>query len=501
MIVNTELRDCINGEGKPARQLVVSYVNAQGGISFLTYVIPQWDMFNWRYAKRSDADVDPAVLSWDGKRVRRQPSDGYLDESRIHEILADLQKSNPALGVLHELNYPATAFCDIEVEVTDDGFPDAESARNPINTISWVHDDQAYVFGRAKLTSEQVMNIQRRLDEHCKSFKTKYRFTYVYHEGEAELLEDFFRNYVLPQPCITGWNFFGYDWPYMCNRSEKLGVDMTYLSPTGTWFTHKSIQKGGTGSVVNLPKHKVIYDYMEIYAKWDRAVNPKESNKLDWVSETVLGTKKVVHQLGFKDMWEQTPEDYVFYNAVDSILVREIDNTIKTSGAYFGLSNLMHVDQLTAFSPVSSLHTVQAEYQYAAGRVFPKTAKKDTKGDESYEGAYVYDPTPGIYHNVIALDYASLYPTTMRQFNISPDTFIAKDKSHKGLSNEITTASGAYYVRDREGFVPKILTDFYAKRKSYKKEMKIAIQEKYDLMDILEKRMKAAENGNAQQNG
>ena len=76
----------------------------------------------------------------------------------------------------------------------------------------------------------------------------------------------------------------------------------------------------------------------------------------------------------------------------------------------------------------------------------------------------------------------------MRQFNISPDTFIKRDKNHIPKDNEIKCTSGAIYRNDFEGFLPKILTDFYNQRKAYKKEMMIAIDEKYKLEDIYERR-------------
>ena len=227
---------------------------------------------------------------------------------------------------------------------------------------------------------------------------------------------------------------------------------------------------------------------MEIYVKWDRSVGIKESNKLDWVAETAVGAKKVERALGFAEEWAQKPAEYVFYNAIDSILVQEIDNKIKTSYAFMGLANLMHVDALTAFSPVRSLEIVQAEYLYKENRVFPAANKKKEQSDDSYEGAFVFQPTAGIYKNVIALDFASLYPTTMRQFNISPDTFIKKDINYKPNEHEIKCVSGAVYHKDFQGFIPKILTDFYMQRKSYKKEMMTAIEEKYHLEDIYEKR-------------
>ena len=40
MIINTEIRDALTEQGEPTRQLVLSYVNSQGNVSFLTYNIP-----------------------------------------------------------------------------------------------------------------------------------------------------------------------------------------------------------------------------------------------------------------------------------------------------------------------------------------------------------------------------------------------------------------------------------------------------------------------------
>ena len=54
MIINTEIRDALTEQGEPTRQLVLSYVNSQGNVSFLTYDIAVNQLFQWRYAKRGD---------------------------------------------------------------------------------------------------------------------------------------------------------------------------------------------------------------------------------------------------------------------------------------------------------------------------------------------------------------------------------------------------------------------------------------------------------------
>ena len=109
----------------------------------------------------------------------------------------------------------------------------------------------------------------------------------------------------------------------------------------------------------------------------------------------------------------------------------------------------------------------------------------------------------------MALDFNSLYPSTQRQFNISPDTFVCKlDKEGaemKEIQNrflmtgkfirhedEIITVSGAVFKRNQRGILPSILTAFYAKRKAAKKEMMQAQEEMDYLQKIVEQRTKAA---------
>jgi DNA polymerase elongation subunit (family B) len=114
----------------------------------------------------------------------------------------------------------------------------------------------------------------------------------------------------------------------------------------------------------------------------------------------------------------------------------------------------------------------------------------DRLSHRDYEGAYVFPPTPGVFKWVLGLDFASLYPTTQRQFNISPDTYLFTDKNYTPKENEIKTASGAVFTKEFEGFLPKILTDFYAQRKMHKKYMKNAYQKATELEMVLEERLK-----------
>ena len=497
MIINTEVQDyivngipSINEYGQCRKLLRVSYVAPTGKVERYDWPIPDSLLYTWVYAKKNEI-ADPDYKSWDFKPVKKEPLKGNFSEQRIHEILIDMERwwpDNQLINLWKELHMPNMTYMDIEVDVDDDGFPEASEAKNPINTVSILMGDTIYVLGRAELGYNELEWIQAEITKHCERFETKYKFVYRYHSSEISLINDLIY-FIQISDCVTGWNWFGYDYPYIYNRMKKLNMDPKVMSPTYTDFAYKPQTAKTKEDTLRLPMHKAMFDYLEVYKKWDRMVSPKESNKLDWVAEKMLGVKKVTHQLGFKDMWERQKKEYVFYNAVDSILVRELDLVLKTSSAFFGLANLMHCPALVAFSSTKSIEIVQAEYLYKMNRVFP-SGVKNNKEKKGYEGAFVYEPVPGVYKNLLTLDYASLYPTTIRQFNISPDTLICKDKNHVRKDNEIKCCNGCVYTKDFEGFIPKILTDFYGKRKMYKKEMIAAEKEKIYLEEVLKRRLK-----------
>lgn len=468
MIISRELRKSWDmSTNEQCYQMVVSYVASDGTIKYMTYNLPNNELFEWDYSKKSDYYY-PNFTSWDNKQVKRVKMKGEnLSKERFYQILFDLNKNNQ-INDIFSLNYPETYFWDIETDISDDGFPLPQLANMPITVMSWVKFPNIVVFGTKPLTSEQIQKTEDDIREHCANFKDspEYKFEYRYYPDEYSMLVDFTINYFAKAPAVTGWNIWGFDYLYYYNRCEKFGIDLKCLSPTQKMFAYRN----DNGDMLKLPKHKLIYDYLACYKKWDRTVDVKESNTLDFVGYATCGVKKVQHQLSLKDMWEQQPREYIFYNAIDSVLVEQIDKKIKTSKAMYGLSALTKAEVMEVFGTIASVEIVQNEYLYRMNKVVPLSTKKHEFRE--YEGAFVFKPEPSISKWVLGCDYASLYPSTIRQFNMSPETYIFKNKNYIPKENEIKAASGSVFKRDEEGFMPMLLTSFYNKRKQHKKGMK-----------------------------
>lgn len=483
MIVNKEQIPYIDQNGEETKRLVVSYVAKDGSIKFLDYPIPKSEMFNWYYAGRG-ANADPSWLSYDHKPVKKVPVE-MINEYRMNELLCSFgAQADP----IYEFNLPEMWFCDIETNVEDE-FPEADTALQPVNTIALTKFPRTIVWGRKDLTEDEKKMIQHKISTHENKKVRGYKFEFRFFPNEADMLYDFFK-FIAPIPCITGWNFLGYDWLYLYNRSvNKLGMDINFVSPTNKFYNFSiNNLKFGKKSVM-LPYHKIVFDYLMVYQKWDKSIKVKENNTLDFVADKTLGYKKIQHQLGFKDFYEQEYADYVFYNAVDTILVEQIHEKIRVANVWLALTAELKTELMMSFSTIKPTEVVLTNFCYEEHKVVP-VKKREEGGKEDYEGAFVWPTQPGVYKMIGGLDFASLYPTTIRQFNISPETYKFTDRtgSYIPKPNEIKTTSGAVYDNSFKGLIPRVLTKYFNARKESKMHKKLCAAEHEALKEILDRR-------------
>jgi DNA polymerase elongation subunit (family B) len=137
------------------------------------------------------------------------------------------------------------------------------------------------------------------------------------------------------------------------------------------------------------------------------------------------------------------------------------------------LANITKMPLYKASSPVAVTEAIMARKLTEQGMRIGSERREDSQKDGQYAGAYVKEPILGFYEGVSAFDFASLYPSIMRQFNISPDAFIEKVQKHeikekRENKDVIVCDNGVVYNTD-DSILRKILADLYGQRKEYKK--------------------------------
>jgi DNA polymerase elongation subunit (family B) len=177
--------------------------------------------------------------------------------------------------------------------------------------------------------------------------------------------------------------------------------------------------------------------------------------------------------------------------------------------AYSAKVNLMDI-----FSQVRTWDAIVFHYLHARGIVIPP--KKHNSKDRQYAGAYVKEPTPGLYNWVVSLDLNSLYPHLIMQYNISPETktdwgkpgnltpdSIFDREEGKPIKtfldpvqvfddaknrNEIVAANGVTFRKDVQGVFPALMEKMYKERKHFKNLMIDAEKDLVAIEDELKKR-------------
>lgn len=452
--------------------LKVSYINKEGKVDLYELDIPKSECFEWKYCTKSE-NYDKQFKSWDNKTVKKV-SCQYLNKYRVHEFL--YKQPQEIKDIIFQFNQPKICFCDIEVEVLDE-FPNVIDTKAKVLTISMVNEnEQVIVLGLKELSSIDIDDLKDNLKKYFTN--DTINFKYIKFESEFSLLYTFLKKYVLNFPLITGWNFVDFDWAYIINRAKKLNIDVNMCSISNKLYGKNQI-----------PLHKVIIDYLDIYKRWDTIVSMKESFSLDSVSMEVLKLKKVKYKGTLDDLYLKDFKTYVFYNAVDSYLVRLIHKKLNTLTPFLKLSQIANTEMLKCYGSVHLVENLMIYelLKYNKIFVFDKN-KKIIENDEKFKGAFVKDPIKGFHSNLAVFDYASLYPTTIRQWNISPDVYLGKNiETDLDESEYIKTCSGAMFKRNEDGVLKTILTDLYTQR-DLSKVNKGDIEKE---IDILNKKIKS----------
>jgi DNA polymerase elongation subunit (family B) len=456
------------------RQLWVSYFDVDGKTRFKTYDLQSEDMFNWEVCDGGDGRADSKIKNWDGRSVKKVKS-RYLNKYRIIEYMDQLPETDREL--IFGYHFPKTYFVDIEVEVTD-SFPEPSKAPNPVTAICIVTPEKhCIVLATKDLDSKIQTKIQKQIDEHFKSIGEEFSFTFKCFDNEYDMLYTFLASFVKNFSMMTGWNFVQFDWQYIVNRCKKLGIDPSIASPIGKTFGKHEF-----------PCHVGIMDYLDIYAKWDRTVDIKEDLKLDTVGEAVVGIRKIKYEGTIQDMFINDYPKYIFYNVVDTALVYLIHEKIKTMEIALTIAHMTQISIFKAASPVAITEALLAREFLTRDLVMAKDPKARPAKREGFEGAFVKEPKTGMHHAVAAFDFASLYPSIMRQLNVSPESFIKKVKPENREreigDDRIVSVTGAVYSTERS-VLKDVLTRLYDQRKEYKKESFRLQQKAYDLEQTL----------------
>jgi len=251
---------------------------------------------------------------------------------------------------------------------------------------------------------------------------------------------------------IIGWHVIGFDLMFLEAKANEYGINFT-LGRDDSTIVLRSRKAGSYFAYV--PGRIVIDGPTTLRTSFYTF----EDYRLETVAQELLGKGKLITSedkvTEIDRLFQEDKARLCEYNLNDAILVTEI----------FCKTGL--IDLLVKRAQISGLLLDQLGMMSAAFDHFylPKIHRaelvasniSDVQLTQHAAGGYVIDPVPGIYKDVIVLDFKSLYPSIIQSFKIDP---VSRLFSHV---DTITTPNG-YKFSASKHFLPDYINELMNKR-------------------------------------
>jgi len=277
---------------------------------------------------------------------------------------------------------------------------------------------------------------------------------------EKELLQNFLSWFQEKDPdIIIGWHVIGFDLMFLESKCRELMIPLNIARANGRVSLRQRKPRGYFAFVTG----RVIIDGP---VSLRSSFFTFEDYRLETVAQELLAEGKTITPDQDKveeieRLFKEDKASLAEYNLKDAELVTNIfkkAGLIELSVRRSQLSGLL-MDELGMMTAAFDHFYLPKLHRagYVAGNV------KDLDTSEHAAGGYVMDPVPGIYDDVIVLDFKSLYPSIIQTFKIDP---------YSNLKSEIDTIEtlNGYKFSSTQHFLPEFIDQLIEQRNIAKKK-------------------------------
>ncbi len=300
-------------------------------------------------------------------------------------------------------------------------------------------------------------------------------------KNEEEVIRKFIEFIEVQKPdFLVGYFSDAFDLPYLRMRADKYKIKTSLgLDNSSIKFIHGAIPSSEIRGLVHIDLYKFVNNILSYSVQ-------SETISLNDIAREFIGEEKLEIDLGkitkeIKNARGKIEEielkKFALYNLQDSVLASKLFEKLWTNISELTKlvkEPLYDVSRATYSSLVESniLHNLHRFNEIAESR--PSYDEiQERKNRPKYTGAFVKEPTPGIYDSIGVFDFRSFYPNVIVSFNISMPTINSeKSGSFETPDFEFEKKKRKFYFSKERGFIPQILGELLEKRKEVKKELK-----------------------------
>jgi len=308
-----------------------------------------------------------------------------------------------------------------------------------------------------------------------KGKKVKSKPNYVeYVKDEAELLERFVDVVKEVSPdFITGYFSDGFDLPYLRARAIKHNVKLSLgIDGSQPKFSRGRMITGKINGIIHVDLLRFIQTAYSQYMQ-------SETLSLNEVANEFLGeSKKDFEHRHSSKVEEGEWRNYFDYNLHDSVLTYNLFQKFWPDLLEFTRTMQEPVFDVSRNGMSANVEDYIIHNLHKFNEIPEKRPTYDEIGErrrrEKYEGAFVLQPTPGIYEDICIFDFTSMHASIIVSYNLSRTTLLDKKEKNCIESPEFdfNGKKTKFYFSKKKGFLPELLGEIVKLRKKYKKELK-----------------------------
>lgn len=272
---------------------------------------------------------------------------------------------------------------------------------------------------------------------------------------------------------LTGWNVIDFDLDVLLSAARRCGVSLDVgRGPGGIRLVKDRSFWGRSRAEIT---GRIVLDGIELLRG---AFVKLDDYRLDTAARAILGEGKLALEKddrvpgegsdrarAIEAAFRKDLPRFVAYNLSDARLVLGILERAGLLELAIQRSLLtgMPLDRVGA--SIASFDSLYLGELRARGYVAPSVGRD--RESEPTAGGAVLEPSPGMYENILAFDFKSLYPSLIRTFNIDPLGH-EPDPRPEEAPGLIRAPNGAYFRRE-PGILPEILKDLFPRREEAKR--------------------------------
>lgn len=257
---------------------------------------------------------------------------------------------------------------------------------------------------------------------------------------------------------IIGWNVINFDMRYLQRIADKYRIAFTLGRESGEINWRSQDDEGNRYQLKTTGR--VVLDGIELLRE---ATYRFDSFSLENVSRELLDEGKLLHgedkgqQIG--ELFETDKLTLAQYNLKDCRLVWDIFDQTSLIDFAVARSHMtgLAVDRIGG--SVASFDNLYLPRLHREGFVAPNASKELTTSP----GGFVMNSQPGIYNNVLVLDFKSLYPSIIRTFAIDPMGLALVQIGEVKEPNVVPGYLDAEFAKHRH-ILPTMISELWSRR-------------------------------------